>query len=250
MARVLDENIDSPVKPGNGMEPGREPVVSLKNVTKQYIIGSRTITALDDVSIEFFDGEFVTIQGPSGCGKTTMLNLISLMDTPTRGDVLVKGRKTSEMDDDRQSEFRANNIGFVFQFYNLVEHLTATDNVSLAISASGMKLGSKERREKARNVLERVGLGERLDNMPGELSGGEQQRVAIARAIVNDPAILIADEPTGDLDTEIGARIIDLFKELNEKDGRTIIIVTHNPEIGAMGKRRVRMKDYKIVADE
>jgi len=239
---------ESDVK-GSSFASGVDPIVSVKNVIKKYTIGSRIITALDDVSLDIYDGEFLTIQGPSGCGKSTLLNLMSSMDNPTSGDVYIKGQLTSEMNDNQQSEFRANNVGFIFQFYNLVDHQTAIGNVELAINATGIKMKKKDRREKARKVLERLDLLSRMDNKPGELSGGEQQRVAIARAIVNNPAIIIADEPTGDLDTEIGGKIIDLFKELNEKEGRTIIIVTHNPEIGTLGKRRIMMRDYKIVSD-
>lgn len=228
---------------------GADVIASARNLRKEYHVGNQRITALNDVSIDIHDKEFITIQGPSGCGKTTLLNLLGLMDTPTSGEVIIKGKRASDMDDDQQSEFRAKNVGFVFQFYNLIEHLTALENVAIALGASGTK-DDKKRKELANRVLERVGLGDRLDNMPGELSGGEQQRVAIARAIVNDPAVLIADEPTGDLDTETGQKILALFKDLNEKDGRAILIVTHDPIIGAAGKRRVKMRDYKIISDE
>lgn len=254
MSQVTDEVFEPPSTGGGIKKRGSEPVISLKNVVKEYLKGSVKITALDDISIDFFDGEFVTIQGPSGCGKTTLLNMISSNDKATSGKVFIKGKEIGEMNDDQQSEFRAMHVGFVFQFYNLIDHETAIGNVMMAIDArndvkGARKIDGKEKERIAMEILGRVGLGDRLYNTPSELSGGEQQRVAIARALVKDPAFIIADEPTGDLDTEIGAKIIDLFKELNEKDGVTIIIVTHNPEIGAMGKRRVRMKNYKIVSD-
>lgn len=229
------------------VDAGKEPVARLENVSKIYYKGTQEINALKDVTFQVNEGDFITIQGPSGSGKTTLLNLIALMDTPTSGTVYIKGKLASDLSDDEQSEFRGKNIGFVFQYYNLIEHLTALDNVAIALGAGGMK-DSKKRKEKAKEILEKLGLGDRLYNMPGEMSGGEQQRVTIARSIVNDPAFIIADEPTGDLDSENGEKVIALFKELND-NGRTIIIITHNPEIGAMGKRQVMMRDGKIVSD-
>jgi putative ABC transport system ATP-binding protein len=226
-----------------------DPIIVLKNIVKKYLLGTQDITALDGVTVEFRKGEFITIQGQSGCGKTTLLNMAGLMDRPTSGDVVIMGKSTKDLTDKEQASIRANHVGFVFQFYNLIEHLTALENVTIALAAKGIKK-EKERNEIATKVLVRVGLGDRLKNKPDELSGGERQRVAIARALVNGPSIVIADEPTGDLDTETGAEILGLFKDLNEKDGHTILIVTHDPTIGAMGKRKIRMKNYKIIQDE
>jgi putative ABC transport system ATP-binding protein len=222
-------------------------VVSLRGITKEYDLGEQKIKALDKVSLDINKGELITIQGPSGCGKTTLLNILSIMDSPTSGDVFIGGKKATGLSDGQQSEIRAKSFGYVFQFYNLINHLTALENVRLALDAAGNK-DKKNRDEIATKVLTRVGLANRLNNKPDQLSGGEQQRVAIARALVNDPAIIIADEPTGDLDTETGREIIGILKELNEKEGRTILIVTHDLNVAAVGKRKILMRDYKIVS--
>jgi putative ABC transport system ATP-binding protein len=222
-------------------------IISVRGVTKEYDLGEQKIKALDDVSLDIHNGELITIQGPSGCGKTTLLNILSIMDSPTSGEVLIGDKKITGLSDNEQSEIRAKSFGYVFQFYNLINHLTALENVRLALDASGVK-DKKKRDDIAKEVLVRVGLGNRLDNKPDQLSGGEQQRVAIARALVNNPAIIIADEPTGDLDTETGREIIGILKELNEKEKRTILIVTHDLSVAAVGKRKILMRDYKIVS--
>jgi len=193
------------------------------------------------------------IVGQSGSGKSTLLNMIGLMDKPTSGKVIINGIDVSTMKSREQAKMRTN-IGFVFQFYNLFPELTATDNVIIPLLAKGKreKTGKKNQTEntaKAIKMLDRVGLGNRVNNHPDELSGGEQQRVAIARAMVNEPSIIIADEPTGDLDSKTGKEILDLFIELNEKYGYTFLIVTHNPEIAKLGKRRIEMMDGKIISD-
>ena len=221
--------------------------VSVRGVTKDYILGEQKIKALDDVSLDIHDGELITIQGPSGCGKTTLLNILSIMDSPTSGEVFIGEKKATGLSDGEQSEIRAKYFGYVFQFYNLIAHLTALENVVLPLAAAGIK--DKKKREKiAREALTRLGLGDRLNNKPDQLSGGEQQRVAIARALVNNPSIIIADEPTGDLDTETGKEIINILKELNENEHRTILIVTHDLSVASVGKRRIFMRDYKIVS--
>ena len=234
--------------------------VSVRGVTKEYELGEQMIKALDDVNLDIHDGELITIQGPSGCGKTTFLNILSIMDSPTSGEVFINSKKATGLSDKDQSEIRAKHIGFVFQFYNLIPHLSALENVVLALAASGSKNDAKrnkhdkkknekkEREKLATDVLTKLGLGNRLNNKPDQLSGGEQQRVAIARAIVKNPSIIIADEPTGDLDTETGKEIIGILKELNEKEGRTILIVTHDPSVALVGKRKILMRDYKIVS--
>jgi putative ABC transport system ATP-binding protein len=224
-------------------------IVSARNVSKEYNVGMQKITALNDVSLDIHDRDFITIQGPSGCGKTTLLNMIGIVDVPSSGSVVIKGSRTKDMSDDEQAEARAKNIGFVYQFYNLIDYLSALDNVAIACAAIGIK-NEKERRRLAGAMLSRVGLLNRSNNIPGELSGGEKQRVAIARALVNKPKFLIADEPTGDLDTDTGKAILDLIEELNTKDGVTVVIVTHDPSVAARGKRQIKMRDYKIVADQ
>lgn len=225
----------------------KETIVEATGVKKKYEVGTQTIDALRGTTLVINRGDFITIQGPSGCGKTTLLNLIGVMDVPTSGIVMISGKNTLKMTSNEISA-RRNRTGFVFQSYNLLEDLTALENVTLPLIARGVK--ESERVEKARVMLERVGLSKRMNNMPSELSGGEQQRVAIARAMVAEPELIIADEPTGDLDTKTGKEIIDLIVEVNEKYGHTVIIVTHNPGIGAMGKRRVFMEDGMIIKEE
>ncbi len=224
-----------------------EIIIEVKDVKKIYTRGKVSEPALDGVSLSIRKGDFITIQGPSGCGKTTLLNMVGMVDTPTSGDVIIGGVSTLGLKEQDKTLIRRR-IGFVFQAYNLLEELSALDNVAIALAPFGIK--TKDRNEKAKKMLELVDLGDKLKNTPSELSGGEQQRVAIARAIVIDPSIILADEPTGNLDTEKGEDIIKLFRKLNEEYGHTFLIVTHNKEIAVYGKRKILMKDHKILSDD
>lgn len=202
-------------------------MLTLKDIRKDYVVGDTTVHALRGVSISFRESEFVSVLGQSGCGKTTLLNIIGGLDQYTDGDLVINGRSTREYKDRDWDTYRNHTIGFVFQSYNLIPHQTVLQNVELALTLSGVS--KTERRRRAREALERVGLGNQLKKKPSEMSGGQMQRVAIARAIVNNPDIILADEPTGALDTETSLQVMEILKEIS-KD-RLIIMVTHNPEL-------------------
>lgn len=223
-------------------------LVSAHNLRKTYRRGRETVEALRGVTFDIAPGEFMTVMGPSGCGKSTLLHLLGGIDRPTAGRLLVEGQDLTALDEEGLTRYRRVQVGFVFQFYNLLPTLTALGNVELPLIALGMS--RRQRRRLAREVLERVGLGDRLDHKPGELSGGEQQRVAIARAIVAGRRLLLADEPTGDLDSQAAAQVVDILRRLNRELGLTIVVVTHDPLVGAAGNRRITLKDGLIVADE
>lgn len=223
-------------------------IVTAQNVTKIYPMGKVHVTALDDVSFAIAESEFVAIMGPSGSGKSTLMNLIGCLDKPTSGTITINGTDVSRLSDRQLARLRGSHIGFVFQTFNLIPRIDALANVMLPMTFVG-KLSPKERRARAQQLLESVGLGERMHHLPSELSGGERQRVAIARALANDPKILLADEPTGNLDTKTGKTILDLFVELH-KAGRTIIVVTHDATVASYARRIVRLLDGKIVGDE
>jgi putative ABC transport system ATP-binding protein len=222
-------------------------VISLRNVSKTYDLGTQTIEALKNVNLDIHHGDFITIQGPSGCGKTTLLNIIGLIDDPSAGEIFIDNRNIVGLSADQKADLRKE-TPIIFQFYNLIDYLTARDNVSIALAAKGIK-NDAERKREAEKVLTRVGLAHRFENHPEELSGGEQQRVAIARAMVVKPRIILADEPTGDLDRKTGTSILELFQELNREFGYTFLIVTHDPFVANMGKRRIVMEDYQIKSD-
>jgi len=222
-----------------------EPIVRAANVHKTYNSGKVTVQALRGVDLEIARGEVVAVMGPSGCGKTTLLNCLSGLDDLTEGDVWVEGVKLSEMGDDRRTEYRAKRMGFVFQSYNLLPVLTARENVELPLLVGGVPY--RQAREVARRLLGLVGLGEFADLKPAELSAGQQQRVAIGRALVNTPAIVWADEPTGNLDTATGRDIVDLVVRLNRETGKTFVIVTHDADIASRCDRIVRMDSGRIL---
>jgi putative ABC transport system ATP-binding protein len=223
-----------------------EAVIRLEHVVRSYHLGESVVNALDDVSLTIHRGDFVAIMGPSGSGKSTMLNILGCLDTPTSGTYLLEGEPVQSLSDDRLAEVRQKNIGFIFQAYHLVPRMTAARNVELPLIFAGVE--PRVRREKARAALETVGLAARVQHRPDQLSGGERQRVAIARAMVMEPRILLADEPTGNLDTRSGAEIVALIERLNA-GGLTIVLVTHDEAVGSHAARILRMRDGKI-ADE
>jgi len=219
-------------------------VVSARDLARDYDFGAERVHALRGVSFDIAEGDYVAIVGPSGCGKSTLLNLIGAIDKPTRGTVSIRGEAANGMRDREATEFRLRNIGFVFQRFYLMPTLSARENVELPMSEAGMK--SLERAARARELLAYVGLSHREKHRPSRLSGGEQQRVAIARALANKPALLLADEPTGELDAKTGGEIISLFGKLNA-DGTTIVIVTHDEELASAARRKIHMRDGIIV---
>ncbi len=223
-------------------------IINATNVVKTYSTGKITVNALRGVNFNVERGDMVAIMGPSGCGKTTLLNCLSGLDTINDGQILIDGTDLATLSDNSRTEYRAHNMGFVFQFYNLLPVLSAVENVELPLLVSGTK--PKPARQRAMAILERVGLGDWANHKPGELSGGQRQRVTIARALVNEPAIVWADEPTGDLDSETADDIMGLMIELNRTQQQTFVIVTHDARIGAMTNRIIRMKDGRVESSE
>ena len=222
------------------------PIISATGVMKTYRSRDVVVDALNDVSFEVQPGEMVAVMGPSGSGKTTLLNCMSGLDSIDGGDVTIAGQLLRTMSDDELSDYRATSMGFVFQAYNLLPVLSAQENVELPLVLAGVT--QRESRERAAEKLELVGLGDRTDHLPAELSGGQQQRVAIARALANDPAIVWADEPTGNLDSTNASEIMDLLVRLNNEQGQTFVLVTHSEDVGSMVHRIVRMSDGVVVS--
>lgn len=222
-------------------------VIRLVDIVKSYIMGDSVVHALDHVNVQIGEGEFTSIMGPSGSGKSTMMNILGCLDRPTSGHYFLRGRDIAGYDDDELAHTRNAEIGFVFQNFNLLPKLTAQVNVALPLVYAG--INEEERMVRAARALESVGLGNRLDHKPNEMSGGQRQRVAIARALVNNPAIIMADEPTGNLDTKSSYEILDIFKAMND-EGKTIVMVTHEPDIAQQTKRILVMRDGKLVSDE
>src|SRR3954462_6970837 len=216
-----------------------------KGLTKEYRSGDHALAVLKDVSFEIPQGALVSIVGPSGSGKTTLLGLLAGLDTPSRGQVLYDTVDITTLDEDARAQLRGERVGFIFQSFQLIPTLTALENVQVPLELRGESNAGA----RARQLLERVGLGDRLAHFPTQLSGGEQQRVAIARAFVNAPRILFADEPTGNLDSETGARIVQLIEELNKSSGSTVVIVTHDPSLAARTDRIIRLSDGRVVED-
>jgi putative ABC transport system ATP-binding protein len=222
-------------------------LVQTENLTKVYGTGDTAVTALDQVNLKVNPGEFVAVMGPSGCGKSTLLHLIGGLDRPTSGRVLIENVSLSDLNDDKLTELRRRKIGFVFQFFNLIPVLNATENAALPLMLDGVS--PAEAKKRAREWLTRVGLENRLTNRPDQLSGGQQQRVAIARALAAEPALVLADEPTGNLDTRAGDEIAGLLRQVSDEWGRAVVMVTHDPRIAAYADRIVFLKDGKLVDD-
>ena len=221
-------------------------LIEIRDLRKVYPMGGEEVRALDGVDLDLERGEYVAVMGASGSGKSTLMNLLGCLDTPTSGHYRLNGTPVEELDDEALAAIRNKEIGFVFQTFNLLPRTSALENVELPLVYSGMP--RRERRQRARQALERVGLGDRVEHRPNELSGGQRQRVAIARALVNEPSILLADEPTGNLDSATSAEIMELFGELSAA-GNTIILVTHEAEIAAHCRRQVVMRDGRILSD-
>lgn len=223
----------------NSLTEDRFPIVEVSNVRKSYVLGDTEVPVLSGINLKIEKGEFLAIMGPSGSGKSTLVNLIGCLDRPTEGQVLIRGRDLHGMSDEELARLRGLEIGFVFQTFNLVPRLTAFENVLLPTFANSRSTHPQNR---AKELLKLMGLQDRMHHRPGELSGGQAQRVSIARALINDPSILLADEPTGNLDSKTGSEILRIFMDLN-KDGRTVILVTHDPEIAKYADRVVLVKD-------
>ncbi|TVQ02041.1 MAG: ABC transporter ATP-binding protein [Balneolaceae bacterium] len=222
-------------------------IIQIKDLTRHYQMGQTLVRALDGVTFDVEENEYIAIMGPSGSGKSTLMNMIGCLDTPSSGEYILNGHKVSDLEDSELAQIRNREIGFVFQTFNLLPRTDCLSNVELPLIYSGMK--SSKRKEKAIETLTKVGLADRMDHKPNELSGGQRQRVAIARALVNDPSILLADEPTGNLDSKTGIEIMLLFEELY-RQGNTILLVTHENEIAEHARRVIRLKDGKIEVDE
>ena len=223
-----------------------EPFIIVEDIHKSYLMGKEAVPALRGVSLEIHPGDFICLMGPSGSGKTTLLNIIGGLDEAGRGHVIVDGQNLVAMSENKLADLRLRKMGFIFQNYNLLANFTAQENVEAPMVLA--KMGRRERKERAVSLLERVGLGDRMHHYPGELSGGQQQRVAIARALANDPPILIADEMTGDLDSETGFAIMELASRLNE-EGMTIVYVTHDPRMAEFAHQLIELRDGKILTD-
>ncbi len=225
--------------------PGQ--LIRLERLTRTFEVGDQLVRALDGVDLAIGGGEYLSLMGPSGSGKSTLLNVLGLLDRPTSGEYWLGDVQTSTMPEDRLADTRQKEIGFVFQVFHLMARMTAIENVELPMMRAGVR--AAERRARARTALERMGLGPRIDHRPNQLSGGERQRVAIARAVVMEPRILLADEPTGNLDSASGGEVVKIMEDLHEQ-GLTLVVVTHDPAIGGRAHRRLRMRDGRIVQDD
>lgn len=223
------------------------PIARVDNVRKQYLMGTVMVEALRGLSVDFYAGEYITIMGPSGCGKSTLLNILGCLDRPTSGQYVLGGEDVSTLDDDQLSTIRGTRIGFVFQSYNLIQQLNVLENIEVPLYYQGRP--QHESRAIAQQLARRVGLDDRMEHKPFELSGGQQQRVAVARALANDPLIILADEPTGNLDSTSGSDILGVFDELN-RQGKTLIMVTHSDEVSERAGRVIRLRDGRVERDE
>ncbi len=224
-----------------------EPLIKLENVWKTYKLGEFDLSVLKGVNLEIQSGGFATIMGPSGSGKSTLMYMLGLLDTPSQGKVYLQGQDTSNFSEDKLAEIRGKKIGFIFQQFNLLQNLTSLENVMLPMIFQGIP--EEKRREKSKQLLESVDLGKRMDHRPSEMSGGEQQRIAIARSLVNDPEILIADEPTGNLDSSTGKTVMEILTKLHKEQKKTIVVVTHDPTIAHYSQNIIHIQDGQIVAN-
>ena len=222
-------------------------MIRLESLSRYFHVGDQTVHALDHVDLQIDDGDYVAIMGPSGSGKSTLLHILGLLDTPTSGTYWLDGVDTSSMHDDELALTRQQNIGFIFQTFHLVPRMSAFENVELPLTLAGIT--PDDRREKAQGALESVGLGDRMEHRPDQLSGGQRQRVAIARSVVMNPGVLLADEPTGNLDTASGEEVVEIVEGLNSR-GLTLLVVTHDPDIGSRARRRLLMRDGRVAEDQ
>lgn len=227
-------------------DTGRSEVIRVIGLKKIYRLGAQQVKALDGVDITIYRNEYVAIMGPSGSGKSTLMNILGCLDSPTEGSYILNGTDVSKMDDSKLADVRNNEIGFVFQSFNLLPKYSSLENVALPLIYAGVSKG--ERINKARTALESVGLGERMEHKPSELSGGQRQRVAVARALINNPSIILADEPTGNLDTKTSVEIMNLFEQIYN-NGNTVIVVTHEEDIAQYARRIIRVRDGKVESD-
>lgn len=223
-------------------------IIETSKLVKEYDQGGRSLRVLDGVDLEVKEGEFMAIMGPSGSGKSTLLNMIGALDKPTSGKVYIKGVDLSTLNDNQLAQLRNREIGFVFQFFNLIPRMDALGNVALPMAIAGAS--RKERKERAAKLLELAGLGDRMDHKPSELSGGEQQRVAVARALVNDPSVVLCDEVTGNLDSKTGDAMMQLLRALNKEQGKTFVLITHDPVVAQVTDRLVQLYDGTIVGEK
>ena len=221
-------------------------LISISQITRDFPLGNEIINVLKGIDLHINKGEYVALMGPSGSGKSTLMNILGCLDTPTAGEYILNGKKVSQMNDDELAEIRNKEIGFVFQTFNLMPRTTALENVALPLIYAGFS--QKERDQRAKEVLTQVGLSDRMDHKPNQLSGGQRQRVAVARALVNNPSIILADEPTGNLDSKTSIEIMKLFGEIHKK-GNTVVLVTHEEDIAAHAHRIIRLKDGNIESD-
>ena len=226
------------------------PVISVSDLTKVYKMGDVNVRALRGVTLDIDDGEFVAVTGPSGSGKSTFMHILGCLDRPTSGSYILADRDVSRLSRDELAEVRNHRIGFVFQGFNLLSRTSALDNVELPLLYGSGGLRTSERHTRAKEMLTAVGLGDRMDHLPNQLSGGQQQRVAIARALINRPQMLLADEPTGNLDSRTSVEVMDIFQKLNQENGITVLLITHERDIAEYGNRIIKFRDGKILSDE